>query len=78
MIIPHPGEICFRQGTQVSSELIAIATTVMHKAALDLLALGTIRAMNMAYKAMPIELLMVAGRIEQARAPIAVPMAHPQ
>ncbi|NLB74596.1 MAG: hypothetical protein GX795_11330 [Firmicutes bacterium] len=74
----HPDESCLRWGTQANKELIAIATRAMIIVALDFLELGTIRAMNIAYKAMPIEFCILAGRTEQIVAPIAVPKAHPQ
>lgn len=55
---------------------MAISTTT--NAALDFLDAGTNKAMNMAYKATPIELWSFSGNTEVVTAPSTVPKAHPQ
>lgn len=78
MVMLHPGDISFRCAAQVNRQLITMAMAVMVRTGLDRLALGTIKAMNMAYRAIPIEFCIASGRTEQISAPRAVPKAHPQ
>ena len=78
IIMLHPAEICLRKGAQVNRELIAIATRAMIILDPDFLELGTIKAINIAYKAIPMEFCIPAGRTEQIAEPIAVPNAHPR
>ena len=77
IIVLNPLEIKLNSGIYLSRRFIAIEITIIIKMGRDFFAGGTIIAINMAYKAIPIALLMESGSAEQVKAPKAVPKLQP-
>ena len=77
IITLKPLDIKLNSGMYLSSIFIAIETSIIINMDLDFLAGGIIIAINIAYKAIPIALLMDCDNAEQVKAPKAVPKLQP-
>ncbi len=76
-MIRNPPDIKEKTGMYFNPMVIKTDNRTMINIGLDFLDGGTIIAMNIAYKAIPIALLMDKGNDSDIRAPIAVPKVQP-